>query len=140
MTVIGSATPRALLSIAVVVLATCQHVPPRCGFSDFEPRPYDHIIESAGHHDTTTFQGHLVSEDIAGPWPADLDGQFELHGENGFFAIVPVVDGGRFQQQLEPGQYCFKLSADWFRSVLGTISISRSARAKELTFPMIISE
>ena len=140
MSAIGRTVPRRLLSLAVVVLTACQHIPARCAFSDFEPRPYDHRIENAGHHDATTFQGQIVSEDIAGPWPAGLHGQFELHGENGFVVIVTVLDEGRFQQQLEPCKYCFKLSAEGFRSVLGTITISRRAHSKELTIPMIISE
>jgi hypothetical protein len=57
----------------------CRHTPVRCGYTDFAPRPHDHIIENAGAFDVKSFRGHLSSKDILGSWAAQLDGQFEIH-------------------------------------------------------------
>ena len=129
-----------ILLLAGLLLSACTHTPARCGYPDFAPRPYDHIIESIGPFEATSFRGHVSSKDILGPWAAQLEGQFEIHGPDGFVTTVPVGEGGGFEYDLQPGVYCFKISAIGFRSMLGTVTLSPRAGGQPIAISMIISE
>ena len=132
------------LVATVILLAGCvgcaTKVPPRCHLLDFAASPSDHIIEEIEPTEVRSFTGVLYSRDIVGAWPSELGARFEIHGENGFHTIVPVGAGGVFNGELGPGLYCFKLSADEFRSTLGTVRINRQAVERELRIRMIIAE
>ncbi len=127
---------RIFLIAGALLGASCRHVPPRCKYNDFLPRPYDHIAEAVGPFEVKSFHGQVTSKDIVDPWPAQLDGQFEIHGPDGFVVTVPVRQGGVFEYNLRPGAYCFKLSALGFRSTTGTVTVSPRASEQAIIISM----
>ena len=134
---------RPLVASAVLIASftgCATQVPPRCSFVDFAASPSDHIIEQMEHTEVRSFTGVLHSDDIGGPWPSELAAHFEIHGMNGFHAIVPVGERGVFSAELAPGYYCFKLSAAEFRSTLGSVRVNHVAANRELRIRMIIAE
>ncbi len=133
------------LSLAVALFAcTSSTVAPLCDFSDFEPAPYDHLIEQLPSFQVAELKGRLMvrPRDVSGGvWPAGLDAKMELHGANGFREFIKAGDDGTFMRaDLRPGAYCFKLSATGFRSAMGTLVVNRSAPNDPVVIELVIAE
>lgn len=121
------------LFFGIAVAACAMHtVAPRCSFGDFEPAPYDHIIERLPDVTVAELTGRFKVRErdvVGGIWPPRLDARMELHGPNGFREFIEANEDGTFARKgLRPGTYCFKASASGFRSMLGTVVIDRSMR------------
>ena len=118
-------TARIAVLAAAVALAACapRVVAPRCGFSDFEAAPYDHLIEQLPAVSVVELEGGLKvnPNDVErGVWPAGLRARIELHGVDGFREFIEAADDGTFLRRgLRSGTYCLELSASGFRSAIG---------------------
>jgi hypothetical protein len=131
--------------IGLFAALRCTHVAPACAYLDFQQSPYDHIIEKIpATLSASTFTGRLCvrARDLeGGVWPSALPASIEIHGPDGFSEIVPVASDGTFRRaRLSPGTYCFKVSMQEFRSVLGTVSISRLRSPRPIEIELIIAE
>lgn len=103
-----------------------------CSFSTFRASPYDHLIEDLPPATMPELVGRLRVRPMDvkdGVWPTALTAQIELHGPNGLTEILNVAADGTFARRgLQPGRYCLKVSAEGFRSTMGTAIIDHSAR------------
>jgi len=123
--------------MAVLLLAGCTVSQtarePLCKFTDFQPSPYDHIVNSQREPFVAReLNGRLTVDphDMGGGWPAEMDPRLEIHGPDGFCEVIMVAEDGTFTRKgLRAGSYCFKLSAREFRSVLGRFVIDPRNRA-----------
>jgi hypothetical protein len=137
---------RVVLAAAILWMASCasRTLAPRCGFVDFQAAPYDHLIEQLPPVTLPELAGRLKvdPDQITGGWPKGLDARIELHGPDGLEEFITPSDDGTFVRPgLEPGSYCFKLSASGFRSMLGTVVIDRRLRqAAPFEIELMISE
>lgn len=130
-----------VLLMGCAIRAPCR--PALCRFVDFQPAPYDHIIEDAGPFVVRELRGRFKvrPDDIVGGWPPSLDASMEIHGPNGFSERVGAADDGTFRRPgLPPGRYCFKVSASGFRSITGEIVIDPRGAKRPIEITLMISD
>lgn len=61
-------------------------------------------------------------------WPAAAPFTFELREPSGEWKLVQVGSDGTFDAgPLEPGTYCFRVSAEGFQAYVGSIVVDRRA-------------
>ena len=113
---------------------------PLCDFTDFQPSPYDHIVNQQRETFVASeLSGRLTVDprEMGGGWPQGMDPRLELHGPDGFSEFIVVAEDGTFARKgLRAGSYCFKLSTREFRSVVGRFVIdpgNRAASVLEIT-------
>ena len=132
------------LLMAMLLLAACTVSrtvsEPLCKFTDFQPSPYDHIVNYQREPFVTReLKGRLTVDprEMGGGWPPEMDPRLELHGPDGFSEFIVVAEDGTFARKgLRAGSYCFKLSSREFRSVMGGFVIdprNRDASVLEIT-------
>lgn len=126
---------RSLMAMLLLAACTVSRTvrEPLCKFTDFQPSPYDHIVNYQREPFVAReLSGRLTVDphDMGGGWPPGMDPRLELHGPDGFSEVIVVAEDGTFARKgLRAGSYCFKLSAREFRSVLGGFVIDPRNRA-----------
>jgi hypothetical protein len=100
----------------------------RCGVDGFTKSRSEHIVvELAQPVRVRSVEGVITSQ--AGEWPDDIAVTLELRPRAGGRSIHVQADGrGSFKvPDVPPGEYCFKASADGWRSIIGVIVVAREA-------------
>lgn len=135
-----------IVAVAVALIAcTPRMIAPHCNFSDFEAAPYDHMIEQLPAVSVAELEGRLRLNPHhvgSGLWPDGLEARIELHGADGFREFIEAGHDGTFVRRgLRSGTYCFKLSANGFRSAMGTIVIDPAAQQHDpFEIELVIAE
>jgi hypothetical protein len=95
----------------------------------FTKSPTEHIIERLSEHPTVrTIEGVVTTENSAEPLVGVL---VEIRGPGDFGSLRRTLSdrSGRFKfKSVKDGDYTIKLTRDGFRSVVGEVSVRRSAK------------
>jgi Carboxypeptidase regulatory-like domain len=140
---------RCTILIASLAFSSCLSAPkisyPRFGdtefggrFAGFAKSPTEHIIvETKDPIVLREVQGVVRSG--GGEWPENIEIVFEIRAQTPRAAIRTVLTDprGRFHMSHVPaGTYSFKATANGWQSVVGTIIVSRGAKANQIDLVM----
>ena len=149
---------RYTLLFVTLTLSACLHpsksrpLPAKSGYSRFDGTEFGWSGRLAGfvispmEHIIVEKEDPIVSRDVrgilrsaGGEWPENIEIVFEIRGPSPKATVRSVLADprGRFHVSGVPvGNYVFKATANGWQSIVGTIVVSKTAKANEVELVM----
>ena len=109
-----------------------------CGIEGFTLSSIEHIVDEINQKILVrTVEGKIISE--GGPWPKECQILFEIRKTHG---PTETIEGyadneGNFEiPEVPEGTYCFKVTVEGWRSVMGIITVDKKAPKNSIRIVM----